>query len=357
MGWSEYHLDDPAFCTPLPVMRGLVSALCERRDAIDSDFHESCTSSGLQSVADKHLTEMLLCSAAEEIPFKAIKKEYAYDPLYGGSGLLSFMHMFDAFLVRMLDGYGGTYDVRCFTDSAGVVAYSSLPVLAAALSETLITPERFYPQESSVVKADMDLQVCLNSEWAAQRVRMLKLLRYVNVQNGGLTIRYAVPDSISYGSSPQGAYDAVSSWSFVDQNYYGESFGLECRVEYYDVQGDDPNERWVIDTNTREASVVLPDFHGCPPAEHGEIRFDAGDLYDDWNESAYYPFDSLCTPISSGANTLVLSSGVFASWGVGSASCIGGTNTSSGNYIRGWQAGNVKVIYDYESTYSFRKGE
>ena len=356
MGWSEYHLDDPAFCTPLPIMQGLVSALCERRDAIDSVFHDSCVSSGMSTVAERNLTEMLFCSAAVEIPFREIQKEFTYDPLAGGSRILSFMHMFDSFLISTLTGFGVTYDVRRFTDSAGDVVYSSLPVLAGVLSETLITPERIYPGDSSTEKADLDFQVCLNSEWAAQRVRMLKLLRYVKVENGGLTIRYAVPDDYSCGSSPQDAYDAVPSWSFVDCSYSGENFGLECRVEYCDIQEDDPAERWMNDTNAEEASLVLPDFHGCPSAEHGEIRFDADGL-NDGDDTLHYVFDPLCASVSSGANVLVLSSGCFASWGFSSASGLGGADTPSGYYVRGWQADNVKVIYDYESTFNFRERE
>lgn len=354
MDGCESRWDDPAFRAPIPVMRGLVSALCERRNAIDSEFHESCVSSGMQSVAEKQLTEMLFCSAAEEIPFREIKKEYVRDPLFGGRRILSFMHMFDNFLIRMLDGYGATYDVRRFTDSSGDVVYSSLPELAEALSETLITPESIYAIFSSGGKADVDLQVCLNDGWAAQRAEMLKLLRYVNVQNGGMIVRYAVPEEYGYGESPQGAYDAIRSRAFVDYVYSGEAFGLECRVEYSETQWSDPDERWTVDP-VEEAVTVLPDFHGCPAVEHGEIRFDAGDLRDNSNSNGYFPFDPLCTTVSSGANTLVLSSGCFASWGFGSASGLGGTDTPSGRYIRGWQAGNVKVIYDYNSTYSFKE--
>ena len=70
-----------------------------------------------------------------------------------------------------------------------------------------------------------------------------------------------------------------------------------------------------------------------------------------------YVFDPLCTTVSSGANTLVLSSGVFASWRYGSASGLGGPDTVPGSYIRGWQARNVKVIYDYESNFEFKQRE
>ena len=60
MSWDDYHLNDPTFCTPLPVMRGLVSALCERREAVDSEFHADCTSSGTSAVIESQLAHILL---------------------------------------------------------------------------------------------------------------------------------------------------------------------------------------------------------------------------------------------------------------------------------------------------------
>ena len=69
-----------------------------------------------------------------------------------------------------------------------------------------------------------------------------------------------------------------------------------------------------------------------------------------------YVFDPLCTTVSSGGNTLVLSGGVFASWGYGSASGLGGPETAPDSCIRGWQARNVRVIYDYESNFNFKQG-
>ena len=54
---------------------------------------------------------------------------------------------------------------------------------------------------------------------------------------------------------------------------------------------------------------------------------------------------------------LVLSGGVFASWGYGSASGLGGTDAAPDSCIRGWQALNVRVIYDYEPNYNFKQGE
>ena len=74
MSWNGYHLDDPLFCTPLPVIRGLVSALCERREAVDSVFHASCTSSGASAVVENRLNGILLCETAGAVPFREIQK-------------------------------------------------------------------------------------------------------------------------------------------------------------------------------------------------------------------------------------------------------------------------------------------
>lgn len=356
MGWSEYHLDDPGFCMPLPVMRGLVSAVCERRNVVDSEFHESCMSSGMQAVTESCLTEMLFCSGAEEIPFREIKKEYAFDPLHGGSRILTFMHMFDHFLFRTLTEYGGTLDMRCFTDSTGCSAFNSIQALSSELSETPILPETVFPGISSAVRTGMDLQVCLNAAWAAQRVRMLKLLRYVGVSNGGLIIRYAEADGYFRSESPQGAYDSVPSRTLTDSGFAGGNWDLECRAEYFHDPMNNPDERWVVET-VREATVITPDFHGCPATPHGELRFEAVEPDDDLHDDYIFPFDPLCTDVSSGTNTLVLSGGSFASWGFGSASGIGGPDSPPGTYVRGWQARNVRVVYDYESTYDFKQEE
>lgn len=356
MGWSEYHLDDPAFCTPLPVLRGLVSAVCERRNVVDSEFHESCLSSGMQAVTEKSLADMLFRSSAQEIPFREIEKEYASDPLHGGRRFLSFMHIFDNFLVRTLDGYGGTLDMRQFTDSTGCTVYGSLQALSSELSETPIVPETVFPGISSVVRTGMDFQVSLNAAWAAQRVRMLRLLRYVGVSNGGLIIRYAEAEGYFRGGSPQDAYDSVPSRTLTDSVFTGEDWDLECRAAYYHDPLNDPDERWIVDS-AREATVITPDFHGCPATSRGELRFDAVEPEDDLHPDSVLPFDPLCTDISSGANTLVLSGGSFASWGFGSAWGIGGPDTPPGTYIRGWQARNVRIVYDYDPTFNFKQEE
>lgn len=358
MGWDDYHLNSPYFCTPLPVMRGLVSAVCERREAVDSDFHASCASSGAAAVAESLLTDMLLCDSAGETPFREIRKESRFNVPYGdgaGSGRFSFMHMFDAFLRETLEEHGQTmgYGQRSFTDSAGSGSYGSPEDLASALSESLIAPRTV----ASSGAADEDFQVVLNAAWASQRTRMLKLLRYVGVFNGGFAMRHAEAEGNWYGGTPQGAYDAIASRTVSETEYLGWETPLECRVEYHCNEWDVPEERWAIDA-VSETVRLSPLFDGCLETSAGELRFDAVALAEEGgNGSGSCVFDPLCAAVSSGANTFALSGGVFASWGCGSASSIGGPETAAGWHTRGWQAQNVKVIYDYESTFNFKQGE
>lgn len=367
MGWNDYHLNDPTFCTPLPVMRGLVSALCERREAVDSEFHASCTSSGASAVVENRLAHILTGewyddADPREIPFREIKKEYAYDEIWGYFRRLSFMHIFDAFLVHTLE----EYDARRFADSTGNTVYGSLEDLASALSEPLIVPETL-PENTPypMTLVDGTFRGCLNAAWASQRTRMLKLLRFVRVTDGGFMMRhaYSPSDLHSLGASPQAAYDAIPEWTFYETEFGGWYFPLQCYLncEYTGLSA--PNERWSV-VSAWEPVLLTPEHHGCSIASGGRIMFDAVDLHErdeDGNpvEDEYntYVFDPLCTTVSSGANTLVLSSGVFASWGYGLASGIGGSDTAPDSYIRGWQAQNVKVIYDYESNFNFKQGE
>ena len=358
MSWSDYHLDAPFFCTPLPVMHGLVSAACERRETVDSGFHASCASSGVSAVAESCLADMLFCSGAAEIPFRRIKKEMpSYIPYdISVSSSISFMHMFDAFLRETLEWSGQ----RVFSDSTGNQIYDSLNTIASALSEPLIAPHSF--DDGTEANADGDFQVVLNAAWASQRTRMLKLLRYVSVVNGGFTMRQASADGHGYGSTPQSAYHAIQSWTLADVGFAGWETPLECRMEYHYNDWAAPEERWFVDSGW-ETTLITPVFDGCLTTSAGSIRFDAvdpqerdeeGEIVED--EFNTYVFDPLCTTVSSGANTLVLSGGSFVAWGYGSASAVGGSDTAPGPYVRGWQARNIKVVYDYESTFNFKQG-
>jgi hypothetical protein len=271
------------------------------------------------------------------------------------------MHIFDAFLIHTL----AEYDARRFADSAGNAVYGSLENLASALSETLIAPDTVLTDgPSGSIPADDAFQVCLNAAWASQRTRMLKLLRFVRVTDGGFMMRHAFPsdDGGSFGASPQAAYDAIPEWSLCENEFGGWFNPLECRLncEYTDLPA--PDERWSV-RSAWEPVLLTPAHRGCPAASGGRIVFDAVDLRERDEdgipvEDPYntYVFDPLCTTVSSGGNTLVLSGGVFASWGYGSASGLGGPETAPDSCIRGWQARNVRVIYDYESNFNFKQG-
>ena len=373
MNWDDYCLNDPTLSTPLPVMRGLVYALCERLEAVDSEFHAICTSSGTSAVAEQCLAHILCGESYEyadprEIPFRSIGKEYARDGIWGGYRNLSFMHLFDTLLEYTAAGRSGImgYEVRQFTDSRGNPIYGSVRNLASALSEPLIAPRSFTRINSfGTVATDDAFQICLNAAWAAQRARMLKLLRYVSVTSGGFMMQCAVSpaDLDCFGASPQEAYDLVTSRTISDIRFAGWETSVECRAAYVYVGFEAPERRWMV-RSTWELSQILPDHQDCLTTSVGTLEFDAVDLRQrDENEepiedgSFTYVFDPLGAAISSGTTTLALSSGVFASWGYGTASGIGGSDTAPGDYIRGWQARNIKVIYDYESTFNFKQGE
>ena len=372
MSGGDFHPDTGTFCEPLAMMRGLVSALYERRAVLDTEFHASCTSSGTSAVVENRLARILEGESdddgegnPEELMFRKIRKEYAYDEILGASRNISFMHMFDVILIRLLTGYSvpAGLGVRRFTDSGGNAVYTSLESLASALSEDLIAPGTI-PVEyaSGTVAADGTFQVCLNNTWAAQRARMLKLLRHVSVTSGGFVMRYAYsPDNErSYGASPQDAYGAVPYWTHDDVRFAGWQTPLEFGVEYRYVGFHDPDERWSLHSAT-ELERITPDHQGCPATPDGILMFDAVDLRErDGNgdpvedEDNTYLFDPFGMPVSSGENMFVLSSGIFASGGYGMASGLGGADTAPGCFIRGWQARNVKVIYDYESYFNFK---
>ena len=363
MSWNEYHLNAPEFCTPLPVMRGLVSALCERREAVDSEFHASCVSSGFPCVAENRLAEMLFCESAAEIPFREIDKESLYAVPYdsGTSRFFSFMHMFDALFLETLEGFAQTagYGYRFFTDSTGSASYTSLNDLGSALSEQVTAPHSIH---TSATAADNIFQTGLNAAWAAQRARMLKLLRHVKVEGGGFAMRLAAADENGSGATPQSAYAGLGPWTIVDIGFAGWETPVECRVKYHCNTSAPPEERWIIDSAS-EIVRMTPVFDGCLETSAGELKFDAADLRerDEYGiphgeNGAVYVFDALGRPVSSGANALALSSGTFASWSRGTAD-IGSSGSESDHTIRGWQALNVQVVYDYEPAFNFKQGE
>jgi len=361
MSWSYYFLNGPAFCTPLPVMRGLVSALCERREAVDSVFHAACVSSGVSAVVENRLANILFCGTTDEILFKEIRKESgSFIPQGNSSGRYSFMHMFDAFLMETLEGFSQTagYAYRFFTDSAGTTAYDTLESLASALSEQLITA---HSVNSSAVAADRNYQVCLNAAWAAQRTGMMKLLRYVKVGNGGFTMQCATADEHGYGPTPQSAYSGIGSWTSDNIGFAGWETPLECRVEYHYNAWAVPEEHWAVDSAWK-VTAMTPVFDGCLETQAGQLKFDAVDLREEdgpgnneEDEDCVCLFDPLGTPVSSGANTFALNSG-SVSWENGAVN-IGSTGDEEKTTIKGWQARNVQIVFDYESVFNFKQEE
>ena len=95
-------------------------------------------------------------------------------------------------------------------------------------------------------------------------------------------------------------------------------------------------EKNVVSDTMMTFSAVAPEADGSP-------------VGDSWTET----FDPLGTTVSSGMNSLTLSGGFFASWGCGSAAIPAGS--SGTEYLRGWEARNVQIIYDYNTTFDFRE--
>ena len=331
MSWSDYHLDHPGFCTPLPVLRGLVSALCERREAVDSGFYSSCTvSSGARAAAYAHqlADTVLLAPGVYSLSPKNTEDDVLFRPVARCSDTNSsytFMEHFDAELETLVES--GAY-----TDSSGAV-YSSLEQLASSAGySALIAPEGGVMERS------------LNAGWAVQRRDMLGKLRYVQTEEG-----YAVETASAgnaSGSTPQSAYNNLSGWSVETDSSL--SPGLRCSERYYYHSGG----YWHL-TDAEEITRILPAFHGITAASAGVLIFEAG-APEEYGSGWTCVFDPLGTTISSGVNSFVLSGGVFASWGYGSATIPADASVTE-NYSRGWEARNVRIIYDYNTTFDFRE--
>ena len=337
MSWSDCHLDHPAFCTPLAPLRGLVSAFCERREAVDSDFHASCTaSSGARAaVVAAELANTTLCVPGEafltpederSVKFRRVAKTAASPDSVES---FTFMEHFDGELTALVSS--GAY-----IDSSGAV-YSSLEQLASSAGySALVAPEGGI------------MRHCLNARWAVQRRDMLKHLRYV-LTSGGYAVETAVGENGS-GSTPQAAYDDTVSGRSISMD---SSAAPDIRnvTDYYRHSGG----YWHCFSAT-EITRILPAFDGVTAASAGVMTFsavapeaDGAPAGNSWTEV----FDPLGTTVSSGVNSFVLSGGSFVSWGCGSASIPAGS--SGTNYLRGWEARNVQIIYDYNTTFDFRE--
>ena len=223
-----------------------------------------------------------------------------------------------------------------YVDPTGAV-YSSLEQLASSAGYSALVPANGGIMERS-----------LNARWAIQRRDMLNKLRYVMTE-GGYAVENAVGENGS-GSTPQEAYDDTASGrsATVDSSIAPD---LRNTVDYYCHSGG----YWHCYSAT-EITRILPAFDGVPAASAGLMTFsavapeaDGSPAGDSWTET----FDPLGTTVSSGVNSLTLSGGIFASWGCGSATIPAGS--SGTEYLRGWEARNVQIIYDYNTTFDFRE--
>ena len=331
--WATYNLVEPHLAPPLPVMRGLVSALCERKETVDWQFHSSCTvSSGArEKVYEKAWADVILGhtslspeSTANDVMLRPVKQNYI-----GGEAQWNPMEFFDGELETLVE-------TSLFVDaSSGGEPYSSLEQLASSAGySALIQPET------------AKMRNALNARWAIQRRDMLKKLRYVYTE-GNYALEYRVAGNTSSTQSPQAAYNALSGWT--TSVYRNRT--PDCAEDYYYHQ----DGYWHF-YEAFELVKIAPYFgssgRSVLAANEGIMTFDAGPIeaYGGGYENVFSP---LCTTVSSGANTFVLSNGVFASWGYGSASAL--PATSQTQYMVGWEADNVQIIYDYNSVFNFKE--
>ena len=333
MSWSDYHLDQPVLCTPLPVLRGLVSAFCERKEAVDSSYHGSSTaSSGAREAATAaELANTVLLDpgaffleqkSERDASFRFIGKTNEWH-----SSGYTFMEHFDYEMQRLLNR-------SAYVDASGT-EYSTLEQLASSAGySALVSP------------AGSGMRHCLNARWAVQRRDMLCKLRYAQTV-GGYAVERASGGYTS-GSTPQAAYNALSpsGWTVVPDSSLAPM--LRCVGQYYYYEN---GGCWSL-LDVCEITRIVPSFEGVPATSVGVMTFSAAEPSEngDWWTTI---FDPLCTTVSSGVNTFVLSGGVFASWGYGSASIPAGS--SGTQYSRGWEARNVRIIYDYNTTFEFRE--
>jgi len=334
--WATYNLVDPHLAPPLPVMRGLVSALCERREAIDSQFHSSCIASSAEKVYEKAWADVILGytslspeSTANDVMLRPVKQNYV-----GGESQWNPMEFFDVELETLVESG------RFVDASSGGEPYSSLEQLASSAGY------------SALIQPETDkMRNALNARWAIQRRDMLKKLRYVYTE-GNFAVEYRIAGNTTSPDSPQAAYNALSGWTTSSSFGYGP----DCSEDYYYHQ----DGYWHF-YQAAELVKIKPNFDVIGgsnyrdyvlPATEGIMTFEAGPIeaYGGGYENVFSP---LCTTVSSGANTFVLSNGVFASWGYGSASAL--PATSQTQYMVGWEADNVQIIYDYNSVFNFKE--
>ena len=334
MGWDTYSLKDPTFCQPLRVMRGLVSALVERRFPVMSGVYSSAINSS-SAYYTSALNRMLNGQAYIDYPFRRAARVgthsanvgiFAYEMDYQINGLLPY---FDIQNMK-------------YCDSNGVIISSIEDLAQMATGSALITTSRF--------------ENCLDVEWAKQRQKMLEFLHFTTVDSRALWVERYSNSSASYAETLQSSYNSLrsSAWNrdygrddryrYAKLRYYRHTFGGDYYVE-----------------SSVEITGLSCVYDGIMMPQSGELRFDA--VIDSYY-GTFHPLNNVGTKtITSGANVLqlenIVSSGnyasaVFASWGHGNAD-LNNESCAYGDTIDiGWQMQNVKIIYDYDSVFEFK---
>lgn len=335
MGWNDYSLKDPTFCQPLRVMRGLVSALVERRFPVMSGVYSSAINSG-SAYYTSALNRMLNGQAYIDYPFRRVARVGTHSANVG-----IFAYEMDYQIDELLGG-----DMQ-YCDSNGVVISSVADLAQMATGSALISTSRF--------------ERCLDVKWAKQRQKMLEFLHFTTTDSGNLWIEKRDNDNTRSGSTVQDAYNALpaSNWDKHTSRYTWTPYRAAI-VNYYRNSWD--TDYYIY--SAFETTCLSCTYGGIMMPQNGELRFDAV-APSGWGgtSSKFHPLNTVGTKtIVSGANVLqlenVISSGsytnaVFASWGHGSANFSGESCAQGEDIIAGWQMQNVKIIYDYDSVFEF----
>jgi len=338
MGWDTYSLKDPMFCQPLHVMRGLVSALVERRFPVVSGAYSSAINSG-SAYYTSALNRMLNGQAYIEYPFKRVARVGTHSANVG-----IFAYEMDYQIDELLN-YGNMQ----YCDSNGFVISSVADLAQMATGSALISTSRF--------------ERCLDVEWAKQRQKMLEFLHFTTTDSGGLWIDKDENDNTRSGATVQSAYNDLpaNGWSSRTHRYTDIAPERAAIVNYYRNSWDTD---YYIYSAYETTCLSCTYGGGILMPQNGELRFDAV-APSGWGgtSSKFHPLNNTGTKtIVSGANVLqletVISSGnyasaVFGSWGHGNAN-LGAESCAQGeDIIAGWQMQNVKIIYDYDSVFEF----
>ena len=337
MGWDTYSLKDPTFCQPLRVMRGLVSALVERRFPLMSGVYSSAINSG-SAYYTSALNRMLNGQAYIDYSFRRAARVGTHSANVG-----IFAYEMDYQIDELL-----RYGNMQYCDSNGVVISSVADLAQLATGSALISTSRF--------------ENCLDVKWAKQRQKMLEFLHFTTTYSGNLWIeKYGNSSGGHAAATVQSSYDTLQSntWSRGIDDYNWTPYRAAIVNYWRDSYDGDYHVYSAFETTCLSCT-----YGGIMMPQNGELRFDAV-APSGWGgtSSKFHPLNTVGTKtIVSGANVLqletVISSGsytdaVFASWGHGNANFAGETCANGEDIIAGWQMQNVKIIYDYDSVFEF----